>query len=98
MERAAKLLPWAAAISFGALAAAIIIALFRHEMSLLGGTQKAFPHALLVCIAVGAPMALGFRAGWQHFRAQGRFLLSAFALRRNGAGVADAAERTRRRD
>jgi hypothetical protein len=70
MGRAVQFLPWAAAISVGALAGAFA---FAHFGLTFGrpppeGLTVAvvFPYALAVCAAVGVPVALWFRSapGW----------------------------------
>ncbi len=57
MDRAANLLPWAAAISAGAFGASAAI-VRSHPSAVM---QQVFPYVLLVCAGVGLPVALTYR-------------------------------------
>jgi hypothetical protein len=69
-----QFLPWAAAISVGALlGAAVYCSLNAHSVFLQhvvgprrgfpGAVQVTFPYALCLCAAVGVPCAMWFRRG-----------------------------------
>ena len=55
MRALAKLLPWTAAISLGALLGAADYSVFAADV------RTAFPPALGLCVAMGTPAALWFR-------------------------------------